>query len=218
VHERYEGLKEFLMPQRQEIENARIDLSKARSEFDERLKDIQAWEQHVADDEARLGDLMATAEAAAASAKTASDSANTVRAMSKQLQRQLEAQWVVHQKELEQLEAERITMVNEHNSVLGEAEGWICDQHDLLGILQDQLNELREEPKASAERENATVREASQLEMMLQEELKGAQAALIEAREWLEAWDMCISELSESNEKYKTQASKSLLKFVNACW
>jgi hypothetical protein len=41
----------------------------------------------------------------------------------------------VHKKELEQLEAERTAMVDEHNSILGEAEGRIRDQRDLLGIL-----------------------------------------------------------------------------------
>jgi hypothetical protein len=45
------------------------------------------------------------------------------------------------------------------------------------------LNELREEAKPSAERGKAAAREASQLESTLREELKGAQAALAEARE-----------------------------------
>jgi hypothetical protein len=65
------------------------------------------------------------------------DSADTARAKAEQIQRQLEAQGVAHEKELAQLEAERIAKVDEHNSILGEAEGQIRDQRDLLGLLQD---------------------------------------------------------------------------------
>jgi glutamine amidotransferase-like uncharacterized protein len=53
VSERYEGSKEFLASQHQEIEAAHMKLSKARSEFEEHLKEIQAREQRIVNDEAR---------------------------------------------------------------------------------------------------------------------------------------------------------------------
>jgi hypothetical protein len=67
----------------------------------------------------------------------------------------------VHEKELDQLEAERIVRADDHNSVLGKAEDRIRDQRDLLGQYQDQLKELGEDAKASTEHEKAMAREAS---------------------------------------------------------
>jgi hypothetical protein len=94
-----------------------MELSKAYAEFDEHLKEVQAREQHVADDMAWQGDLKATADVA----KTASDSTDAARVMAEQLRRQLIVQKEAHKKELSQLKAERILMVEEHNSILAEA-------------------------------------------------------------------------------------------------
>jgi predicted nuclease with TOPRIM domain len=51
VQERYEGPKEFLPTQHKEIESVRHELSKARSELEEHLAELQAREQWVAEDE-----------------------------------------------------------------------------------------------------------------------------------------------------------------------
>jgi len=65
------------------------------------------------------------------------DSADVARAIAEQLRCQLDAQAKAHEEVLSQLKAERVVRVDEHNSILGEAEGRIRDQCDLIGLLQD---------------------------------------------------------------------------------
>jgi hypothetical protein len=142
VWETYEGSKEFISSQCKEIEAARQELFEPRSELEERLMELQAWEQRAAEDEVKQGSLKASTNAAAAAAKTASDSAEAARAMADHLQRQLMAQKEAHEQELAQLEAERVTKEDEHLSILGAAKDRLLDQRELLGQYQDQLNEL----------------------------------------------------------------------------